>query len=140
MNLYLDTSVLVPLFAEDRLAARAETLLKLPDLSLFISDFGSAEFASAIAMKTRMRHMTNPDAQQAFSHFDGWRNILPMTLSVENADISAAESFIRRLDLNLRAPDTIHIAIALRTGATLATFDERMAECARALGVEVANA
>jgi predicted nucleic acid-binding protein len=42
---------------------------------------------------------------------------------------------LRRLDLNLRTPDAIHIAIAQRLGAELATFDVRMAESAEALGV-----
>jgi predicted nucleic acid-binding protein len=51
------------------------------------------------------------------------------------SDIASAAAFIRRLDLNLRAPDAINIAIADRVGAALATFDERMAASARALKV-----
>jgi predicted nucleic acid-binding protein len=56
------------------------------------------------------------------------------------SDRSAADLFIRRLDLPLRAPDAINIAIAQRVGATLATFDDKMAECARTLGTNVAVA
>jgi predicted nucleic acid-binding protein len=44
---------------------------------------------------------------------------------------------IRRLDLNLRAPDAINLAIALRLGAALATFDRRMTENARTLGLAI---
>ncbi|HVH76374.1 MAG TPA: hypothetical protein VM755_15780 [Stellaceae bacterium] len=52
-----------------------------------------------------------------------------------SADIAAADAFLRRLDLNLRAPDAINIAIAQRLGADLMTFDERMTANARALGL-----
>jgi len=47
---------------------------------------------------------------------------------------------LRRLDLNLRAPDAIHIAITERANATLVTFDLKMADSARSLGVAVASA
>lgn len=56
------------------------------------------------------------------------------------ADIAAAAGFIRRLDLTLRTPDAVNIAIAQRAGAILATFDIRMAESAAALGLAVAPA
>jgi predicted nucleic acid-binding protein len=54
------------------------------------------------------------------------------------ADIQAAAAIIRRLDLNIRAPDAIHLAIARRIGASIVTFDHRMADNAPALGIAVA--
>jgi predicted nucleic acid-binding protein len=44
---------------------------------------------------------------------------------------------LRRLDLTLRTPDALNIAIAQRAGAAMATFDARMAEAAQALGLDV---
>ena len=41
------------------------------------------------------------------------------------------------MDLGLRTGDALHIAIARRTGATLATFDKRMGEAARSVEVAV---
>jgi predicted nucleic acid-binding protein len=41
----------------------------------------------------------------------------------------------RRLDLPLRTPDALNIAIAQRVGADLVTFDDRMVASARALGI-----
>jgi predicted nucleic acid-binding protein len=58
---------------------------------------------------------------------------------IGGGDIAFAESLIRRLDLMLRTPDALNIAIAIRVGATLATFDVRMAEAARKLGAAVAD-
>jgi len=37
-------------------------------------------------------------------------------------------------------PDAVHIAIAQRHGAILATFDARMADAAQTLGLETARA
>lgn len=51
-----------------------------------------------------------------------------------------AANILRRLDLNIRTGDALNIAIAQRLEATLATFDGKMAENARALGVPVAAA
>jgi hypothetical protein len=46
-------------------------------------------------------------------------------------------SGIPSLDLTLRTPDALSIAIAQRASAVPATFDVAMADCARALQTEV---
>jgi predicted nucleic acid-binding protein len=53
--------------------------------------------------------------------------------------VNVAISLVRRLDLGLRAPDTVNIAIAQRCAATLVTFDEKMVRSARSLGMTVIN-
>jgi predicted nucleic acid-binding protein len=53
--------------------------------------------------------------------------------------LTAAAALLRRLDLTLRTADTINIAIAQRMGATLATFDQKMAAGAALLGLSVAR-
>jgi predicted nucleic acid-binding protein len=55
------------------------------------------------------------------------------------ADFALAGYFLRRLDLPLRTLDALHISIAQRLDATLVTFDRRMADSARALGMAVAT-
>ena len=69
----------------------------------------------------------------------GWRVLAADGTEVEAkaVDIAFAEAVLRRLDLNLRTPDAIYLAIAQRLGAELATFDIRMADCARQLGIPV---
>ena len=110
-----------------------------PD-SLIVSDFAAAEFASVVSRLTRMRRLTTDDATAIFSDFDAWKARTAELVTTTTADIASAASVLRRLDLNLRTPDAINIAMADRLGATLATFDERMASAARALGVRVAPA
>ena len=53
------------------------------------------------------------------------------------SDVEVADLYVRRFDLMLRMPDALHIAICRRERHVLATLDRRMAEAARALGVEV---
>ena len=72
--------------------------------------------------------------------FDRWAFAATNRIVTESADVMAADRFLRRLDLPLRTPDAIHIAIALRAGADLATFDVRMAACAATLGLRVVPA
>ena len=141
MSIYLDASVVVALFiASDPFTERASSYLASNLDDLIISDFAAAEFASVVARLTRTRRLTSGEANAIFSDFDAWRARSAEQDKTTSPDIAFAASMLRRLDLNLRTLDAINIAIADRLGATLATFDERMATAARALGVPVAPA
>jgi uncharacterized protein len=139
-SIYLDASVLVPLFINDPFTSRAKAFLHSDAWMLIVSDLAAAEFASAIARQVRTRDAKEADARLVFSHFDIWTGQATRRGETSRADISAAEGLLRRLDLSLRAPDAIHIATAQRLGAAIATFDDKMAACARALGTAVAPA
>ncbi|HEY1709906.1 MAG TPA: type II toxin-antitoxin system VapC family toxin [Rhizomicrobium sp.] len=140
LSLYLDTSVIVALFVADPFAARADKFLRSRKTQVIVSDFGSAELASAMARLVRMSNLTRKEAQSAFADFDVWIAGSVTRIEATSSDIRVAESFLRRLDLTLRTPDAVHIAIARRLGAELVTFDTAMAACARNLGVTVARA
>jgi len=134
---YLDASVLVALMTNDALSDRADTLLRSRRPELLISDFAAAEFASALARSVRTRTLPADEARIAFSTFDAWSARVAQRIATTSADVRAAEAFLRRLDLTLRTPDALNIAIAQRASAVLATFDAAMANCARALQTEV---
>ena len=78
----------------------------------------------------------------AFSaeELDAWAARATRREPTRTADVTAAEAFLRRLDLNLRTADALNIAIAQRVGATLVTFDEKMAASARRLGTPIEKA
>jgi len=139
VSLYADASVLVPFFTEDVFSRRVDNFFDASRPIIILSDFASAEFASVVARKVRTRELTDEQARAVFAVFDRWASEQAARVQVSSADVVAAEVFIRRLDLNLRAPDAINIAIAARLGAELATFDDRMAGAARALGCAVAE-
>jgi uncharacterized protein len=136
LSIYLDTSVLVSLFVEDAGTRRADAFLRGHPDALVVSDFAEAEFAAAIARRVRMGDVTKNQAQTVFAAFDVWKSGRTQRLPITTADVASAAIFTRRLDLTLRAPDAIHIAIAQRLGANLFTFDTKMAASARALEIK----
>jgi len=103
-----------------------------------VSDFVAAEFASVIARLTRTGRITGDEARATFALFDNWRTQSAEDADAEPADIQTATAIIRRLDLNIRAPDAINLAIARRLGASIATFDQGMVQNAATLGIAVA--
>lgn len=138
MSVYLDASVLVALFTSDAFSSRADEFLARNTPILMVSDFAAAEFASAIARRMRMGEMSENEARRVFSTFDVWTAQSTQRLATTSTDVGVAEGFLRRLDLPLRTPDALNIALALRSGASIATFDEKMAVSAKGLGVAVA--
>jgi predicted nucleic acid-binding protein len=58
-------------------------------------------------------------------------------VQTEGPDVAAADSIVRRFDVNLHGSDALHVALALRTGAALLTLDGKMKASARKLGVSV---
>jgi predicted nucleic acid-binding protein len=141
LSIYLDASILVALFTNDALSERADAFLRdAAPVTVLVSDFAGAELASAIARRVRTRELSADDARIAFSNFDAWTARTATRAETVPPDVAAAAAFLRRLDLTLRTPDALNIAIAQRLGATLATFDAGMAASAAALGVELAAA
>jgi predicted nucleic acid-binding protein len=140
VSVYLDASVLVALLTDDPFTRRADAFLRENASVLIISDFAAAEFASVIARHVRTGDIMQNDARIVFSTFDAWAARTAQRLEIRADDIAGATAFLRRLDLTLRAPDAINIAIAQRVGATLVTFDDKMIASARALGTPVAGA
>ena len=140
MTVYLDASVLVALFTRDHLSARADAYLRSNLPVLIVSNFAAAEFSSALARRVQTAEMTPDDTRSAFSNFDAWTTRSTRQVELVAADVAAAQAFLRRLDLNLRTPDALNIAITLRVGAELATFDGKIAASAHALGARIAAA
>lgn len=136
MAVYLDTSVVVPIFVIDAFVSRARGFLATsPDIVL--SDFVAAEFASVVAIRVRENVLTATEAHSAFHAFDTWRGTT--LISIATADVEQAARLIRRLDMPIRAPDAINLAAAWRLGAELATFDRKMSDAARKIGLAVAK-
>jgi len=140
LKVYLDTSFIIALQVEDPHNDRANSYMQDRQPEIVVSDFAAAEFSAAIARHVRMGKTTALAAKTNFADFDAWLYLFAQRVETSSADVRAAGAFIRRLDLNLRTPDALHIAIAQRIGATLATFDERMAANAGILGTPVAAA
>ena len=101
--------------AHDGFAARAQALAETPGFAPVVSDFVRTEFASVIARLTRMNSLHPDGARETFAEFDAWAAAHAALAEVAGIDIQTAKGFIRRLDLNVRAPDAINLAIAHRS-------------------------
>lgn len=138
MSVYPDASYLLSLFTNDAMTARAKAYLYREKPQFVVSDFAAAEFASVMARCVRTRLLTKDEARAALATFDVWTARLCERVQMASADISAADSYLRRFDLTLRTPDAMHIGIAQRIGVSLATFDKKMMAAAGRLGVALA--
>lgn len=138
MSVYLDASVLVPLFTTDPFSAEAaKRLARLAD-QVLVSDFAAAEFASVVARRVRVRDLTSGEARSAFASFDTWTTQRTVNVATTSTDLAACIGYLRRLDLPVRAPDALHLAIASRERAIFLTFDKHLAGAAKKLGLAVA--
>jgi predicted nucleic acid-binding protein len=135
LTLYLDTSVIVPLFVPEPSTELVTALLEGNPTPLLITEFAAGEFASALSRLTWTGRLPGRVARECLVDFDSWRIIHSLAPSFEAQDIRVAGLFVRQFDLKLRLPDAIHAATCQRLGATLVTFDNRLADAATALGI-----
>ncbi|WP_375456474.1 type II toxin-antitoxin system VapC family toxin [uncultured Methylobacterium sp.] len=140
MKVYLDTSVLVALLTDDPLTERADAFFRSRAPIAVVSDFAAAEFASALGRRVRMNEIDAEQARAAFSTLDHWLLRVAHRVELNPSDVADAATFLRRLDLTLRTPDALNIALCRRASAVLATFDDKMAAAAQALGLEIVTA
>lgn len=139
VSYYLDASFLVALLTAEPLSPRADAFVSSATGPFLVSDFSVAEFSSALARMVRNHETTVGEVQIIFAAFDDWRRRQARRTAIRSADIELATAFMRRLDLPLKTPDAIHIAMTRRLGASLVTFDRSMIATTRRLGVPVAD-
>lgn len=124
----------------DPLTPRADALLRARSPVLVLSDFASAEFASAVARRVRAGEITPDGAHIVFADLDVWAARVTERVETTASDVKAAEACLRRRDTTLRTPDALNIAIAQRVGAVLATFGDKMRTSAEILGTHAVTA
>jgi predicted nucleic acid-binding protein len=138
LSVYLDASVLVSLFIRDELTERARSTLRARTGTVIVSDWTTAESASAIARAVRTGVLDREAARRAIASIDLWVSRAAERIEVLSADIREAELIIRSFETTLKAPDALHIVVARRLGLPLLSFDVAMMREATALGVPTA--
>ena len=124
--IYLDASVLVPLFRVEPRTSHVNQLLLEAEVDFLVSDFASGEFGATMARLVRTLEIGSKDAADRLAKFDDWLSAVCETVSTESRDVQNASLLVRRFELQLRLPDAIHIALARRTGSRLVTADKRL--------------
>jgi uncharacterized protein len=137
LNLYLDASVLMPAVIEEPSSTAVRELFRNRPDDLSVGDFAAAEVASALSRLVRMERLTATEAAERLADFDEWRASATEVAEIDTHDCRLANTYVRRFDLKLRAPNALHAAICRRLELQLATLDRRLAAAARALGISV---
>lgn len=132
---YLDASAILPTINRELGSEVVDRFLAGITEKPVISEFASAEVASALSRLVRTRVLTLEDATERLADFDIWRTALATDLDLQPADMRLANVYVRRFDLKLRAPDALHAAICRRASLRLVTMDRRLASAAIELGV-----
>ena len=137
MTCYLDTSVMLPILIKEPANAMVDAFMSTIQQEPWVSDFASAEVASAVSRLVRAGPLQPTDGAASLSDFDVWRAAMTRAAEVHAVDVRLAGAYVRRFDLALRAPDALHLSIARRLDVALVTLDRRMAAAAREFGVAV---
>ncbi len=135
--IYLDTSVLGAIFFREPSAALVFGQVKAARArGLVISAWTLTEMASVGAIKERTGVIDHATRQQALLKFHRFASSNLILVEIEPADFRSAAVLIEGSG-GLRAGDALHLALAKRLSADLATLDRRLADAASACGVHL---
>ena len=140
MTIYVDTSVLVSLFAGDAHTSRAEGALRNSTDQIAVNALTGLEFTSAVNQFHTSHKVSRNQCEDILTDYSQWIAGNAISLELKNQTFFEASNILAQLRFNLRGPDALHIAICRAASATLLTFDVNMATAARALGVDVFDA
>ena len=136
MSFYLDTSFLISGVADEEKSAIARAWLKSGTDPTVIADFATLEFDASVSRFVRTGRVTQDVARVMLARLDQMRASSATHVHTRN-DYERASTLIRDFTTKLAAPDALHLASAINLGATLVTFDRRLAEAAQARGAKV---
>ncbi len=137
MSAYLDASVLLPAIKEEATSDAVDRFLSDWRGATVVSEFAAAEVASALSRFVRMGHLDGDEAAEFLAKFDAFRAQTSAPCDLRAGDARLANTYVRRFDLMLKAPDALHAAICCRLDLTLITLDRRLATAGDALGLKV---
>ncbi len=134
---YVDTSVLVPLFLNEPHSAAVATWYARAKGDLVAAAWCVPEFASALGIKQRTGAIDPSQAQGAWARFERLMAADLRLLPVEPASFRRAAKLVLEAGSGLRAGDALHLACAVTAGAKhIATLDAVQSRNARRLKIK----
>jgi predicted nucleic acid-binding protein len=122
---YVDTSVLVPLFLNEPNSLAAADWYAREKGELVAAAWCIPEFASALGIKQRTGAIDAQQAQAAWTRFERMAAADLRLLPVEPANFHRAAELVLDAASGLRAGDALHLACAEAAGASrMASLDE----------------
>jgi uncharacterized protein len=139
LSVYLDASVILPLFIADTFSQQAEALIANNSDSIVVSDWAVLEVSNIIKKSARIGDLTIEQADDILCDFDKWRSQFTTAVLLDSRDLNQAIDLVRHKSLAVRGPDALHLAIAIRLNAILLTFDKGMTKAAQTIGLSIAH-
>jgi uncharacterized protein len=138
LSLYLDTSVIVAIFAKEDGADELAALIQRSEFSpLVLSTWNLTEFAAAISFKFSMGQISATVRTAALANFDTAKTTMFDVIAIEDEDFTRAATFANQHGLRLRGGDALHLSIASGRHLRILTLDKRMVAAANTLGIGV---
>jgi len=133
---YVDTSVLLPLFINEPYSAAAADWYAREKRELVAAAWCIPEFASALGIKQRTGAIDAQQAQGAWTRFERMVAADLRILPVEAAHLHRAAGLVLDAASALRAGDALHLACAEAAGAKhMAILDDALARNAQRLKI-----
>ena len=134
---YVDTSVLVPLFLNEPYSVAAAAWSAREKSELVTAAWCIPEFASALGIKQRTGVIDARQAQSAWARFERMVAADLRLLPVAPANFHRAAELLLHAASALRAGDALHLACAEAAGAKhMATLDDVLSRNAQRLKIK----
>ncbi len=134
---YVDTSVLVPLFLNEPHSAAAASWYSQETRELVAAAWCVTEFASALGLKQRTAAINASQARSAWANFERLVAADLRLLPVEPATFHRAAELVLHAQSTLRAGDALHLACAEAAGARhIASLDNLLSRHAQRLKIK----
>jgi len=135
--IYLDTSVAVPLFAQEPASDRVAAWFATCADPIVAADWIVTEFASALSLKERRGDITTEDAVAVWTEFEAFCGTGLRLVPVSRTSFKVAASMVRDAASGMRSGDSLHLAVALEIGASsMATADANLDANAKKQGLK----
>ena len=135
---YVDTSVLVPLFLNEPSSTDVADWYSREKSELVSAAWCVTEFASALGIKQRTGAINAQQAQEAWTSFKRMVAADLSLIAVEQSHFNRAAELVLDATSALRAGDALHLACAETAGAQhFATLDEVLARNAKRLKIKL---
>ena len=134
MSFFLDTNAIYSFIFGDAHSARIDNWLQSQSGVLLIGDYVQTEFYALVGRRARGGGLTAQAASVGVADFAAFVARSAQTLALSPSAGALAVELARDPQLKLSAPDALHLASAADAGHVLVTFDQRLADAARARG------